>query len=82
MQCSYFFWQFKPRRSYKLGSYKKKRVYMGAQSAKKLLPGGGPQGASLGGLIFMIKYNAMEPSLDPLYQDHSRALYQKPKHKR
>ena len=24
MQCSYFFWQFKPRRSYKLGSYKKK----------------------------------------------------------
>ena len=31
--------------------------YKGAQSSLKLLPGGGPQGAYLGGLIFIIKYN-------------------------
>ena len=31
--------------------------YHGAQSAQKMLPGGGPQGAYLGGLIFIIKYN-------------------------
>ena len=29
----------------------------GAQSSLKMLPGGGPQGAYLGGLIFIIKYN-------------------------
>ena len=29
----------------------------GAQSNRKMLPGGGPQGAYLGGLIFIIKYN-------------------------
>ena len=27
------------------------------QSSQKSLPGGGPQGAYLGGLIFIIKYN-------------------------
>ena len=32
-------------------------TYRGAQSKQKLLPGGGPQGASLGGIIFMLKYN-------------------------
>ena len=31
--------------------------YNGAQSTVKLLPGGGPQGAYLGGIIFIIKYN-------------------------
>ena len=31
--------------------------YNGAQSSIKMLPGGGPQGAYLGGLIFIIKYN-------------------------
>jgi hypothetical protein len=31
--------------------------YNGAQSSLKMLPGGGPQGAYLGGLIFIIKYN-------------------------
>ena len=32
-------------------------TYNGEKSAQKMLPGGGPQGAFLGGLIFMIKYN-------------------------
>ena len=32
-------------------------TYNGAQSSEKMLPGGGPQGAYLGGLIFIIKYN-------------------------
>ena len=32
-------------------------TYNGAQSTLKLLPGGGPQGAYLGGIIFIIKYN-------------------------
>ena len=31
--------------------------YRGEYSNKKLLPGGGPQGAYLGGLIFIVKYN-------------------------
>lgn len=31
--------------------------YNGAQSSLKMLPGGGPQGAYLGGLIFIINYN-------------------------
>ena len=31
--------------------------YNGAQSTQKMLLGGGPQGAYLGGLIFIIKYN-------------------------
>ena len=31
--------------------------YKGFQSNMKLLPGGGPQGALLGGIIFMLKYN-------------------------
>ena len=31
--------------------------YNGAQSTLKSLPGGGPQGAYLGGIIFIIKYN-------------------------
>ena len=31
--------------------------YNGQQSRRKLLPGGGPQGAYLGGLIFIVKYN-------------------------
>ena len=32
-------------------------TYKGAQSSMKQLPGGGPQGALLGGIIFMLKYN-------------------------
>ena len=32
-------------------------TYKNSQSSKKMLPGGGPQGAYLGGLIFIIKYN-------------------------
>ena len=32
-------------------------TFNGAQSTTKMLPGGGPQGAYLGGLIFIIKYN-------------------------
>ena len=32
-------------------------TYKGAQSKKKQLPGGGPQGAFLGGIIFMLKFN-------------------------
>ena len=32
-------------------------TYNGAESSQKKLPGGGPQGAYLGGLIFIIKYN-------------------------
>ena len=31
--------------------------YDGHQSSRKMLPGGGPQGAYLGGLIFIVKYN-------------------------
>jgi hypothetical protein len=31
--------------------------YNGKHSSKKLLPGGGPQGAYLGGIIFIVKYN-------------------------
>ena len=31
--------------------------YNGKQSKRKRLPGGGPQGANLGGLIFIVKYN-------------------------
>ena len=32
-------------------------TYNGEQSTQRKLPGGGPQGAYLGGLIFIIKYN-------------------------
>ena len=32
-------------------------TYNGAKSSMKMLPGGGPQGAYLGGIIFIIKYN-------------------------
>ena len=32
-------------------------TYQGANSSRKCLPGGGPQGAYLGGIIFIIKYN-------------------------
>ena len=32
-------------------------TYNGELSKRKLLPGGGPQGAHLGGLIFIVKYN-------------------------
>ena len=32
-------------------------TYNGAQSSIKLLPGGGPQGAYLGGIVFVVKYN-------------------------
>ena len=31
--------------------------YRGRYSSRKLLPGGGPQGAYLGGVIFIVKYN-------------------------
>ena len=32
-------------------------TYKGQQSSQKMLPGGGPQGAYLGGIILIIKYN-------------------------
>ena len=32
-------------------------TFNGATSSRKMLPGGGPQGAYLGGIIFIIKYN-------------------------
>lgn len=32
-------------------------TYRGAESKQRMLPGGGPQGAYLGGIIFMLKYN-------------------------
>ena len=32
-------------------------TFNGSKSSRKMLPGGGPQGAYLGGLIFIIKYN-------------------------
>jgi hypothetical protein len=53
-------------------SYLSKRTmvltYNGEQSQPKDLPGGGPQGAFLGGLIFIIKYNGafLRPPIPPL----------------
>ena len=43
-------------------------TYNGEQSTSKDLPGGGPQGAYLGGLIFMIKYNGafLRPPIPPM----------------
>ena len=43
-------------------------TYNGEQSSAKELPGGGPQGAFLGGLIFIIKYNGafLRPPIPPL----------------
>ena len=43
-------------------------TYNGEQSSPKVLPGGGPQGAFLGGLIFIIKYNGafLRPPIPPL----------------
>ena len=32
-------------------------TFNGSQSSRKSLPGGGPQGAYLGGIIFIVKYN-------------------------
>ena len=45
-------------------------TYNGAQSTVKLLPGGGPQGAYLGGIIFIIKYNGafLRPPIPRLIQ--------------
>ena len=42
--------------------------YNGAESSSKNLPGGGPQGAYLGGIIFIIKYNGafLRPPIPPL----------------
>ena len=42
--------------------------YNGEESSSKNLPGGGPQGAYLGGLIFIIKYNGafLRPPIPPL----------------
>ena len=57
-------------------------TYMGAQSTEKLLPGGGPQGAYLGGIIFMIKYNGafLRPPIPrPLQGPVSKAKAQKVK---
>ena len=33
-------------------------TFNGATSTQKMLPGGGPQGAYLGGIIFIVTYNA------------------------
>ena len=43
-------------------------TYNGEQSTVRDLPGGGPQGAFLGGLIFIIKYNGafLRPPIPPL----------------
>ena len=45
-------------------------TYNGSQSSEKMLPGGGPQGAYLGGLIFIIKYNGafLRPPIPRLMQ--------------
>ena len=56
-------------------------TYQGHQSSRKLLPGGGPQGAFLGGLIFIIKYNGafLRPviprdSLGPILKSRSEKV--------
>ena len=43
-------------------------TYNGEQSTVRDLPGGGPKGAFLGGLIFIIKYNGafLRPPIPPL----------------
>ena len=43
-------------------------TYNGEQSSVKDLPGGGPQGAFLGGIIFIVKYNGafLRPPIPPL----------------
>ena len=45
-------------------------TYNGEKSTQKMLPGGGPQGAYLGGLIFIIKYNGalLRPSIPRLME--------------
>ena len=45
-------------------------TYNNEQSTMKMLPGGGPQGAYLGGLIFIIKYNGafLRPPIPRLMQ--------------
>ena len=45
-------------------------TYNDAKSSQKMLPGGGPQGAYLGGLIFIIKYNGafLRPQVPRLMQ--------------
>ena len=57
-------------------SYLKNRsmvlTYNNTKSSLKYLPGGGPQGAFLGGLIFMIKYNGA--FLRPPFQSQLGAL--------
>ena len=41
--------------------------YMGEISSSRVLPGGGPQGALLGGIIFMVKFNSafLRPPIPP-----------------
>ena len=45
-------------------------TYNGEKSTQKMLPGGVPQGAYLGGLIFIIKYNGalLRPSIPRLME--------------
>ena len=56
-------------------------MYNGEQSSQKMLPGGGPQGAYLGGLIFIIKYNGAflrppipRPISGPVAKSKSKAV--------
>ena len=56
-------------------------TFNGSQSSQKELPGGGPQGAYLGGLIFIIKYNGAflrppvpRPILGPLANSKSEKV--------
>ena len=56
-------------------------TYNGEQSSQKMLPGGGPQGAYLGGLIFIIKYNGAflrppipRPITGPVSKSKSKAV--------
>ena len=56
-------------------------TFNGAISSKKMLPGGGPQGASLGGIIFIVKFNGafLRPPiprnlLDPVRKSKSKSV--------
>ena len=57
LKCSYFFWQLKPRHSYKLGSYKKKMPQSGV---------GSMQGKNTGNMPSTVCASSMNKSLAPL----------------
>ena len=56
-------------------------TFNGSQSSRKLLPGGGPQGAYLGGIIFIVKYNGAflrppipRPIMGPVHKSKSEKV--------